>query len=89
MPIDSFEFSADHPAGPSRAPFAVAPHDVDPLPILPKALYVGTAGDVTLRGVAASADVVFRNCAAGQILDVRASHVRATGTTAADIVALG
>lgn len=89
MPIDTFQFNADHPAGPSRAPFAVSPSDVQPLPVVPKALYVGTAGDVTLRGIAAGADVVFRNCAAGQILDVRASHVRATGTTAADIVALG
>lgn len=89
MTIDSFQFSADHPAGRSRAPFAVSPHDIDPLPVVPKALYVGTAGDVRLRGVAGSDDVVFRNCAAGQVLDVRASHVRATGTTATDIVALG
>lgn len=89
MPIDTFQFSADHPAGPSRAPFAVTPHDTDALPVVPKALYIGVSGDVTLRGVAGNADVTFRNCAAGQILDVRASHVRATGTTAASIVALG
>ena len=89
MPNDVFQFSADHPTGPSRAPFAVTPHDVEPLPALPKALYVGTAGDVALRGIDADADVVFRNCAAGQILDVRASHVRATGTTAGEIVGLG
>jgi hypothetical protein len=43
----------------------VTPDDVQPLPVLPKALYVGTADDVTLRGVDATADVVFRNCAAG------------------------
>lgn len=89
MPIDTFQSHADHPAGPSRAPYAVTPHDTDALPVVPKAIYIGTAGDVTLRGVAGSADVVFRNCGAGQILDVRASHVRATGTTAAGIVALG
>ena len=55
---------------------------------MPKALYVGTGGDIVLRGVGFTSDVTFRNVASGQILDVRASHVRATGTTAADIVAL-
>ncbi|WP_176473186.1 spike base protein, RCAP_Rcc01079 family [Sphingomonas lenta] len=33
------------------------------------------------------ADVVFRNVPAGALLRVRASHVRATGTTATDILA--
>lgn len=74
--------------GPSRNPYTVTPHATDPLPTIPKALYVGTAGNVTLRGIGASADVVFKNIPAGMILDVRAQYVRVTGTTAADIVAL-
>lgn len=81
-------FRADAVCASSRAPFAVTPHDSDALPLIPKALYVGTGGHLALRGVDAAGDVVFRNVAAGQVLDVRAQFVRATGTTAADIVGL-
>ncbi len=88
MANDPFALQADNASGPSRVPFAVVPNDTDPLSVVPKALYVGTGGDVTLRGTGATGDVVFRNVASGQTIDVRASHVRATGTTAADIVAL-
>lgn len=88
MPTDHFQLHGDAVASPSRAPFAVVPHDTDALPTIPKALYVGTAGDLVLRGAGGTADVTFRNVAAGQVLDVRASHVRATGTTAGAIVAL-
>lgn len=85
---DPFSSLADNSTAPSREPFAVVPSDTVALPTLPKALYVGTGGNVTLRGAGAGSDVVFRNVAPGQVLDVRALFVRATGTTAADIVAL-
>ena len=88
MATDSFQTSSDMLAAPSRAPFAVTPHDSTELSIIPKALYVGTGGTVILRGVGGAADVTFKNVANGQVLDVRAQFVRATGTTAADIVAL-
>ena len=41
---------------------------------------------MVLRGVAAGADVTYKNVASGSYLEVRASHVRATGTTAADLI---
>ena len=82
-PFDSFGDSA---IAPSRAPFAIQPSDSDPLPFVTKAIYVGTGGAVTLRGVAAQADVTYKNVAGGSYLEVRASHVRATGTTAADLI---
>lgn len=53
-----------------------------------KAIFVGTGGDVVLRAVESSGDVTFRNIASGSILDVRVSAIRATGTSAADIVGL-
>ncbi len=84
-PFDSF---ADSTMSPSEWPFAVAPHDVNELVTIPKALYVGVAGHIVLRGSASAADVVFQNVPAGSILPVRAQFVRATGTTAANIVAL-
>ena len=43
---------------------------------------------MVLRGVGGAADVTFKNVANGQVLDVRAQYVRATGTTATDIVGL-
>lgn len=88
MPLDPFKQSSDTAGAPSGAPFAVVPSDNIELPTIPKALYIGTGGAVVLRGVNGAADVTFKNVASGQILDVRAQFVRASGTTAADIVAL-
>lgn len=88
MPSDFFPPETDAVGAPSRAPFPITPSDSDALPVVPKALYVGTGGSVVLRGVDGSADVTFRNVGSGQVLDVRARFVRASGTTAADIVAL-
>ena len=85
---DSFTTHGDSLSAPARAPFAVTPHDTNELATIPKALYIGTGGNVVLRGVGGAADVTFKNVANGQTLDVRAQYVRATGTTAADIVGL-
>ncbi len=53
-----------------------------------KALFIGTGGDLVAGAVGGSADVTFRNLADGAILDVRLQYVRASGTTATDIVGL-
>lgn len=84
---DNFTAYLDTPDGPSRNPYAVIPHESNALPLVPKRLYIGTGGHVTLRGADAAADVVYRNLASGVYLNVRASHVRVTGTTASDIIA--
>jgi hypothetical protein len=88
MSIDQFQSAYDNISASSRAPFAVVPHDTNEMTTIPKAIYVGTGGTITLRGVDATSDVVFKNVANGQILDVRVRYVRATGTTATDIVGL-
>lgn len=88
MSNDPFASQADNAYAASRAPFAVVPSDASALTVIPKALYVGTGGTIVLRGVDAAADVTFKNVASGQVIDVRAHYVRATGTTAADIVAM-
>ena len=85
---DPFQTSGDSLSAPSRSPFAIASNDTTALPFIPKAIYVGTGGTLVLRGVDATADVTLKNVASGQILDIRASHVRATGTSAADLVGL-
>lgn len=85
---DPFAEAADAVSAPAEDARAVIPHNVNPLPDIPKALFIGTGGTLVARGVAGSADVTFKNLASGSVLPLRASHVRATGTTAADIVAL-
>jgi hypothetical protein len=85
--IDQFEGSAQSTITPSENAFPVTPDDEIALSLIPKYLYVGGAGRVTLRTKDAAADVVFENVPAGGYIYVRASHVRATGTTATAIVA--
>jgi len=88
MTTDLYASAADSPMAPAERCFAVTPHDTATLAQATKALFVGTGGDVTLRSVFGSEDVVFKNLADGSMIDVRVSAVRATGTTAADIVGL-
>lgn len=84
---DRFEFAAQSVLSPSENAFAVLPDDNAPLVEVPKYLYVGGAGAVTLRAKDATSDVVFENVPAGGYIYVRASHIRASGTTATAIVA--
>ena len=88
---DQFGSLADSPLAPARHAVAITPSDSADLATVPKAIYVGTGGDVKLIGVGAPAGangVVFKNVPTGSILDVRARRVLATGTTATDLVAL-
>ncbi|PTS89224.1 hypothetical protein DBR17_03490 [Sphingomonas sp. HMWF008] len=85
---DQFSNSADQVSAPATRAVAVVPHDGNPLTDIPKALYVGTGGDIFMRGVNGSADQLWKAVPAGTVLPFRAQFVRATGTTAADILAL-
>lgn len=85
--FDRFDRSGDSPSSPARDAFMVAPHDTTALARLPKALLIGIGGTLTLRAVDAAADIAV-TVTAGQIVPIRASHVRATGTTAGQIVGL-
>ena len=57
------------------------------LPVIPKGIYVGTGGDVVLRGIDGAADVTYRNLPSASYIAVRARYVRATGTTASNLIA--
>ena len=85
---DRFDTQIDTLSQPAREAFAITPHATNEVDPLPKALFVGTGGNITLRAADGGADVIFKNVASGQILDVRARFVRASGTTATDIVGL-
>lgn len=88
MPLDTFSTVLDSLIAPARNCFAITPSDSVALPIIPKAIYVGTGGNVVLRSLDGSNDVTFLNVANGTILDVRAAFVRAGGTTAANLIGL-
>lgn len=85
---DQFSAFADSVSAPATRAVAVVPHDSSALADVPKALFVGSGGDLVARGSGGGADVTFRNLPAGSLLPLRAQFVRETGTTAADIVAL-
>lgn len=64
---------------------AVTPHDTNDLDHVSRALWIGTAGNVSVVTKNGST-VTFPN--ASGWMPIRASRVRATGTTATDIVAV-
>lgn len=88
MASDQFKLSGDSVISPARKCFAVLPSDTSELPSVVKALYIGTGGDLSVMAADDSAFVTFRNIPDGFIIDIRAVAVRATGTSAADIVGL-
>lgn len=88
---DPFSSYADNAAAPARHAVAVTPSDTIDLLDTPKGLYIGTGGDVTLVAADAPAGntgTVFRGLPSGALLPVRVRRVLASGTTAADLVAL-
>lgn len=88
MPIDPFALHSDSLMAPAKAAFAITPDDSVELPMVAKAIYVGTGGDLVLRAVDSEADATFVNLPDGTILPVRVRAVRASGSTAANIVGL-
>lgn len=85
---DQFSGARDNVSAPSLTPFAIVPSDTVELPTIPKGIYVGTGGDVTLQGAGpGAADVTYRNLPDASYINVRARFVRATGTTATNLIA--
>jgi len=85
--MDAFSGAADALFAPATRAVAVVPDDLTALADVPKALFVGTGGSLVMRG-ASGVDQAWRNVPSGAVLPFRAVFVRATGTTAADILAL-
>jgi len=65
----------------------VTPSDGMVMPRHTRGIYVGSAGDLVVRMVAGTT-VTFVSVPAGALLPLRTDMVKATGTTAANIVAL-
>lgn len=86
--VDRFDTQLDTPSQPARTAFAITPHATNEIDPIPKAVYVGTGGDLVGRTIGSDTDVTFKNVPSGTVLDARLQYVRASGTTAADIVGL-
>lgn len=85
---DKFSGFTDSPTAPASQSSTVTPHDSDALASVSKAIYIGTGGNISVRLAGDSTDRVFTNLPNGSILPIRVTHIRATGTSAADLVAL-
>jgi hypothetical protein len=72
---------------PASDGFAITPDDDEDLPEVVRAIYVGVAGDVTAV-LREGATLSFTNVPAGSLLPVRATRIKATGTSASDLVGL-
>jgi len=70
-------------------PVAVTASDLIPLPGGECLVYVGTGGDVMVKGSERDVPVLFKNVPNGSILPLRVKYIMATGTVAAtDFVAI-
>lgn len=72
---------------PATKAAAVTPSDGTDLTSIPRALYVGVSGDVSVDMEESGDAIVFKAVPVG-ILPIRVKRVRATGTTATNILAL-
>ena len=72
---------------PASDVYPVTPSDADLLPPGVKSLFVGIGGDVWVKAIDGAGFVLFGNVGDGWEIPVQAIAVRATGTTAANIVA--
>ncbi|MDP9412677.1 MAG: hypothetical protein M3Q08_00990 [Pseudomonadota bacterium] len=72
----------------SRRAVAIPLHDVNALAEVPRRIYVGTGGTIVMRGVDDQADTTWVGVPAGTVLPFRPAFIRATGTTAANILGL-
>lgn len=84
---DAYSTYPDLSSSPARRLRTVTPSDGADLADLPKALFVGGAGTITLIAADDSTSVQL-TVAAGALLPIRAKRVLATGTSATLIVAL-
>ena len=88
MATDSFRgVSIANKSQPYTKGAAVTPNDGVDLTFTTRAVWVGGAGNLTVT-MSGGGDVTFTGVTAGALLHIRASRVKATGTSATNIVAL-
>lgn len=68
--------------------FAITPHDTNKLTTAVRAIYVGGAGNIVLQVPGSTTNITFTGVPVGTILPVNAWLVRATSTTATNLIGL-
>lgn len=84
---DRFETLSPGLEAPASDGFAITPHDANDLAEMTRALYVGGAGALAIV-LASGASVTLSGVAGGTVLPLRLRQVKATGTTATNLVGL-
>lgn len=84
---DKFQNYSSSLASPATDAFAITPNDSTDLTQVTRALYVGTAGNIVVV-LKSGSEVTFSNVTSGSILPIRASRIKATGTTALNVLGL-
>ena len=87
MAIDTYKNMMGGLESPAREAVSVTPNDSSDLGNTTRSIYIGTSGDIAVHMVGESTAVIFKAVPVG-VLPIRADRVLATGTTAADLVAL-
>lgn len=85
--MDNFATLPSSLTSPARDAAAVTPSDATDLAVLPRAIYVGQAGNLALI-MAGGQTVTFQAVPAGTLLPIRAARILATETTAGAVVSL-
>ena len=80
------QFNTEDLLAPARHAAAVTPSDSTTLGFVTKRLFIGATGNVTVV-MADGSSVTYTAVPAGSYLRIRVSQVKATGTTATNIVA--
>lgn len=87
MPIDRYSNHTQALDAPATHGFAITPDDGTDLSEITRAVYVGSSGSLAVT-FTSGAELVMPNVPAGSLLPLRLQRVRATGTSATNIVGL-
>jgi hypothetical protein len=86
--LDTFANFQGGLQSPPRNAFGIAPSDTLELPLVTRAIYVGGAGDLTLRLAGDTAAQIIKAVPVGAMLPLRVRQIYATGTVASQLVGL-
>ena len=79
----------DTAESPAKNSFSITPHVSNEVgTYLPRAIYVGVGGNIAMRLEGDTADITWVGVPTGAVLPVRPVFIRATGTTATNIIGL-
>lgn len=89
--VDPFGGVFSSVSDPGERAAAIIPSNTADLLETPKAIYVGTGGDIAMIGdneAPGAAAVVWKNVPSGAVVPFRPRRIMVTGTTAADMLGI-